>query len=310
MNWTKRTILILLFLASQAFSQGTPQASSYLKQAEISETEGTVHIVANSPRPLTQVLEALQKKYGWFINYEDPQFTSKLDTVEVADPRAHAPSSQILPAGGRFTLEFPAPPAQPPSPQPGAATEPGQMSNSAQSSPAQSSSTPSHPAQLDFAQEEKTLRLVVDAYNHSDNPGRFELRTIGEGNLTLVGTAAHDAKGQIASQKPVLDSTLTLARGQRMATTTIELLCQRLTALRGIKVSLGVYPRNLLDHTPVTVGAAKKASARDLLLQTLAHTRGSYYLHLLYDPSSKGYYLDIHSIHPAAQTIPPAQKPS
>ena len=297
MKSIKLVASITLLVIAQAFSQAKPEAASYLKEAQVSETEGTVHIVANSPRPLQQVLDALYRKYGWAVDYEDPRLTSQLDLVDVADPVTHAPHAQILPAGGKFTVDFPAVSIAPPPP---ASTQ----------TPADSpkpASAPPVSALIVSGDEEKTLRLVVDAYNKSDNPGRFEVRKNSEGNLVVVGTAARDAKGQILPQKPILDTPLTVVRRQRTATETIELLCQKLTASRGAKVAIGVNPRNVLDHTPVTVGATKAAPARDLLWQTLTAAHCNCYLRVVFDPTSKGFYLSIHSIQvPKSVTKGPA----
>jgi hypothetical protein len=292
MKSIKRASFLTLLIISQAFSQAKPDTTSYLKEAEVTESEGTVHIVANSPRPLQQVLDALYKKYGWAIDYEDPHFSSQLDLVDVADPVTHAPHAQTLPAGRKFTVDFPAvATAQP---------QPASSLTSARTSSA-SDSAKSVPAPPVSAEEEKTVRLVVDAYNKTDNPGRFEVRKNSQGNLDVVGTAAHDAKGQISPQKPILDTPLTVARKQRTATETIELLCKSLSTLRGTKVAIGVNPRNLLDHTPVIIGATK-TSARDLLWQTLAAAHCNCYLRVVFDPNSKGFYLSIHSIHPPMST--------
>jgi hypothetical protein len=281
MKSIKLVTSLILLLISSAFSQSKPEASSYLKEAQVSETEGTVHVVANSPRPLQQVLDALYRKYGWAIDYEDPRLTSRQDLVDVADPVTHAPHAQTLPAGGKFTVDFPV--VSIPQPAPPASQAPAD-------------STESAPAPPVSDEEEKTVRRVVDAYNKSDNPGRFEMRKNGQGNLAVIGIAARDAKGQISPQKPVLDTPLTVPRRRRTATETIELLCQKLTALRGVKVAIGVNPRNLLDHTPVTVGATKAAPARDLLWQTLTAAHCNCYLRVVFDPTSKGFYLSIHSI--------------
>ena len=287
---------ITLLVIAQAFSQAKPEAASYLKEAQVSETEGMVHVVANSARPLQQVLDALYKKYGWAVDYEDPRLTSQLDLVDIADPVTHAPHAQTLPAGGKFTVDFPAVSIAPPPP---ASTQ----------TPADSTKPASAPpvlAPVVSDDEEKTVRLIVDAYNKSDNPGRFEVRKNGEGNLAVVGTAARDAKGQISPQKPIFDTPLTVVRRQRTATETIELLCQKLTASRGAKVAIGVNPRNLLDHTPVTVGASK-APARDLLRQTLTAAHCNCYLRVVFDPTSKGFYVSIHSIQvPKSVTKGPA----
>jgi hypothetical protein len=282
MKSIKRVTCLTLLVILQAFSQTKPDVASYLREAEISEAEGTVHIVANSPRPLQQVLDALYKKYGWAVDYEDPRFTSQLDLVDVADPVTHDPHARLLPAGGKFSVDVPAVSAAPPQPA------------STQISTSPDSTKPAS-AQPDPAEEEKTVRLVVDAYNKSDNPGRFEVRKNSQGNLDVVGIAAHDIKGQIAPQKPTFDTPLTVPRRERTATATIELLCQKITALRGTRVAIGVNPRNLLDHTPVTIGATK-TPARDLLRQTLTAAHCNCYLRVAFDPTSKGFYINIHSI--------------
>jgi hypothetical protein len=75
-------------------------AASYAKEAVITESAGTVRITANSPRPLEQALDALQRKYGWVVNYEDPQYLSAVDLVKATDQDSQ------LPAGGNFTFEF------------------------------------------------------------------------------------------------------------------------------------------------------------------------------------------------------------
>jgi hypothetical protein len=88
----------LAFLMPQA----TPTKGSYSRQAEIHESAGSVLIAANSPRPLAQVADALRQKYGWMIDYEDPQFTFQSDLVVV-----EGPPQQTVPAGGDFEIEFP-----------------------------------------------------------------------------------------------------------------------------------------------------------------------------------------------------------
>jgi hypothetical protein len=297
MKSIKRTTCFTLLIIAQAFSQAKSEAPSYLREAQVTESAGAVHIVANSPRPLQQVLDALYKKYGWAVDYEDPSFTSQLDLVDAADPVTHAPHAQTLPAGGKFTVDFPAIAAAQPQPA------------STQTSAPVDATKPA-PAQPVSEDEEKTVRLVVDAYNKSDNPGRFEIRKNSQGNLGVIGNAAHDAKGQIAPQKPILDTPVTVVRKERTATETLDLLCKSVGTLRGTKVAIGVNPRNLLDHTPVTVGAAK-TPARDLLWQTLAAAHCNCYLRLVYDPNSKGFYLSIHTIHaPASQDKNPPKGPA
>jgi hypothetical protein len=246
----KSSIVLSLMVAFQGFSQTTQGSGSYLKQAAISESAGIVHLTANSPRPLLQILDALQQKYGWVVDYEDPQYVSQMDLVD-----APGGSHSRLPGGGSFSVEFPA----------GA------------------------------PQEEKILHLVVDSYNRSKNPGRFELRPAAPGVFYVVGIAAHDEKDAISSQPVLFDLPITVAAGEKPITATLDLICQEVTAQSHTAVTIGVSPRALLDHAPAKVGGTKVA-ARDLLLQGLMATHHTLYWRLLFDPNSKGYFLDIHTV--------------
>jgi hypothetical protein len=241
-----------LLTVSQLLSQTAHETKSYLKQAEISETATTIHIVANSPRPLAQTLDSLREKYGWAVSYEDPQFTSRLDLTEADDSINHALKSHV-PGGGPFSVEF--------------------------SSGA--------------AEEEKTLQLVVDLYNRSGNPGRFELRKSEPQKFSVVGVEARDRRGQISHQRAIFDLPITLATRPRTASDTVHLICRKIAAQRRVAVTVGVSPRRVLDQTPVTVGGTN-IPARDLLLQALTATRSTFYWRLLFDPNSNGYFLDIH----------------
>jgi hypothetical protein len=279
-------LLPCLILVALCQSQtASPQKDAFQKEATISEDQGTVHIVAGNARPLAQALDALQKKYGWVVGYEDPRYVSKVDLTELVDA-LYGPKPRLIPVGGRFEANFPMPS--------------GQVS-----------------AEAAADAEEKALRLLVDAYNRSNNAGQFEVRKSSQGTLFVVGIAAHDSKGAIAPQKAVFDTPVTLVRAKRTGTEAIQLICRRVATRSGIPVSLGVSPRVLLDHNPVTVGGTK-APARDLLLQILSQTRGTCYWRLLFDPDSKGYFLDIHAAPtakaqpatPPPATVPAAKSPS
>jgi hypothetical protein len=288
MNPIKRVICFIFCLSAwlvlqdfvlQGFAQTTSGPAAYVKQAAISQTGQTIHVAANSPRPLEQTLNALQQKYGWIVNYEDPQYVSHLDFVD-APKDASAPQ---VPGGGSFSVDFP---AGGPAPASTASATP------AGSAPA---ADPAPPAAPD---EEKTLHLVLDAYNHSKNPGQFELRRSSQGNFSVVGTAAHDEKGAIAQQLVLFDLSVTLPTEERTIVDTVNLICQAVAQQSHTAVTLGIYPRTLIAHTPVKVGGSK-VSARELLQQSLLGAHRNLYWRLLYDPSSKGYFLSIHAVRPA-----------
>jgi len=240
----------MLLVAISASADMPKDGGQYLKDAAVSETKDSVHITANSPRPLAQVLEALQKKYGWVVDYEDPQYTASQDLTEGSSNG----QSLKYPSGGSFSVEFPA------------------------KSP----------------DEEKTLRLIVDAYNHSKNPGQFELRRGPDRRFSVVGNGAHDEKGAVTPQTPPLDVPVTLSADERSVGDTLDLLCEELTKQSHVDVVIAVSPRSLLSKNSAKIGGTK-IQARELLLQNLAATHHSLYWILLYDPNTKGYFLSIHS---------------
>ena len=249
MNLLRSAACFLLLVAVSAAAQASKDSGQYLKEAAISESKDVVHIVANSPRPLEQVLEALRKKYGWVVDYEDPQYTASQDIVQ-----GSGDTPMKYPSGGTFSVEFPA----------------------------------------KAPDEEKTLHLIIDAYNKSKNPGQFELRRGPENQFYVVGNAAHDEKGGISSQTAALDVPVTLPSEERALTETLDLLCQEISKQIHVEVVIGVSPRALLGKSSPKIGGAK-IPARELLMQSLAATKHTLYWSLFYDPNTKGYLLSIHS---------------
>jgi hypothetical protein len=255
--------IIGICLAWSSLGGGAKPVDSLVAQATISETGGKVHLAANDSRPLVQALDALQERYGWKIDYEDPEYISKLDYGESkASPAGDGP--RRIPSGGAFVADLPAPSA----------------SN----------------AQPD---EQKTVQALVEAYNHSGNPGRFELRQDGE-HLVVVGTAAHDAEGKISETKPLLDLMVNLPADERTVAETVDLVCLKISDKSPVKVSFGVHPFNL-DRARITLAGGKELSARAYLENTITATGRRLCWRLLFDPESKSYVLDFHQLKlPAA----------
>ena len=242
--------LVAVYLLCMSCTVDVSAAASYAKEAVITETAGTVQITANSPRPLEQVLYALQRKYGWVVNYEDPQYVSAVDLVKATDHDSQ------LPAGGNFTFEF-------------------------------SGTVPD---------EEKILRGLVDTYNKSKNPGHFELRHTADGLFNIVGTAGHSNKGEIVQQLAPFDLPLTLASQERTIDETVTHICSELSKKGHQNVVLAISPRKSLLRNRVVVGGSRVA-ARELLAKSLLATHEKLYWRLLFDPTSKSYYLDLHLAH-------------
>jgi len=250
MNTNRFALFFLILLVSlRAFSQASTPREAYLKDAAISENARMVRIVANSPRPLEQALDALQRKYGWFVNYEDPQYVAPADYIENADS-----DHSRVPAGRTFSVEFP--------------------SGSA---------------------EEKVLRLIVDAYNKSGNPGHFEVRQLADETFDIVGTQAHDEKGRTLAQQIPLDLSVTLPTDERPINETVDRICEEVTKQLHYDLNVGISPRSFLLRTTAKIGGTNKP-AREFLTQSLTATRQRLYWRLLFDPNSKTYLLNLHAV--------------
>ncbi len=266
--WAWAVIAIGLGLTLGGQAKDARGENAYAKQATISENGGKIHIVANDSRPLLQALEALQQRYGWRIDYEDPQYISKPDFQE--QPASETSSGRRVPGGGAFIADFPA------------------------------GSAPDSPPD-----EQKTLQLVVDAYNQSNNPGRFEVRQYAE-RFIVVGTSAHDAEGKISPTPPLLDSKITFRAEERTVSDTFDLICKKISELGAMKVSSGIIPFGL-DRSQVTVGG-QESSARSYVEDLIKATGRKMCWRLLFDPESKSYIINFHQVKVAAKpAVTPAK---
>ncbi|MGH9351366.1 MAG: hypothetical protein ACRD2G_04270 [Terriglobia bacterium] len=153
--------LVALFLSLTATSalastalraQIVTQAHAYMEYVMIQYQSGSATVVANSPRPLSQVLAATRKEYGWAVDYEDPPYRVS-DLTSSSDPRFPSRTFKV-PAGGAFHSTY---------------SEPPHMW----------SRTDSEAAALD--------KIVAD-YNESGNPGQFVVRPQSDGSYAVVGS--------------------------------------------------------------------------------------------------------------------------
>ncbi len=272
----KTFVVLSLFLIGTAYLRSQAQTSAPptppAKESAPPPHPESISITGTGPRPLSQALETLRLKYDGAVSYEDPQYLSAKDVKE--DPSA---KENLVPAGTPFTLQIP--PVQSPT---------------------------------DAVAEEKSIQSIVDAYNHSGNPGQFEIRKTEGRVITVVGVAARDDKGAFARQKPLLDSLVTLPEKDRTITETLDLLSETLTKESHIPVIQGISPRSLVDQPHVKLGG--KLPARSVLAQALAASPRPLYWQLLFDPNSKGYILNVHSVHitkaPAPAPAPKINKPA
>jgi hypothetical protein len=253
--------LTILFLAASCFAQTPRQTSPALKKPLIYQVGQFVHINAGGPRPLLQAVEALQQKYGWVVDYEDPQYPAA---------SAGAPNPPSPPNRRRANI--------------GGASENGFS--------VQFNVGPTPDSRPD---EEPVLTTVVDAYNQS-GAAEFKLLKMSGGGFAVVGTGVRDKNGEVTSQQPVLDSLITVVSERRTAGKTIALICQKVSQESSAPIS--VEPaENLHDEAGVAVGGSR-VEARTLLSRTLLSMGEKLYWRLIYDTDGKNYVLSIHGLSP------------
>ena len=130
----------------------TERHAQYMSEPRIEETESFLEITANAPRPLDDILSTLAHQHGWHINYEDPQY-GKSDIVDQTAPswleqHPNGPRAYGI-AGGAFHVKIPI-----------------------------DGYFPDDPMQI--------LPPLIDAYNRSSNPGRFQLRALNKNSFDVI----------------------------------------------------------------------------------------------------------------------------
>ena len=90
---------------SAHLKEWTERHAHYLAQPRIKETDSSLEITSNEPRPLDSISDALAQQHGWHINCEDPQYR-EADIVDDTAPAwlrqsrpvstAHATESRLV----------------------------------------------------------------------------------------------------------------------------------------------------------------------------------------------------------------------
>jgi hypothetical protein len=266
-----RILMLMAVLAGHSYAQTTTKSAPASQPVSEPANGSGFHISAKGPRPLERAIDALRLKYGWAVSYEDPQYLSPKDMTESTGAKGiEIPGKKetMVPAGDAFSVDLTVPKSA-----------------------------------ADAPPEDESLKLVVEAYNRSGNPGQFELRKIADGVFSVVGVAARDEKGTISAQKPLFDAIITVPGEKRTIDKTLNIICQKLTKATHTPVSIGITPRNLLERVSVSAGGTN-LPARTLLSQALSASGHPLYWRLLFDPNSKEFLLNVHTLRPPKPPVP------
>jgi len=248
--------VVAILLPARSVSQAA-HTDSQIKKPPIYQVGNVVHIHAEGPRPLLRALDALQDKYGWTVDYEDPQYPADLDLAPSLPRRRHPNVRNLRGRRGSFSVEF------------------------------NSGLAPDSPPD-----ENSVLKIVVDRYNQSDADGQFELRKEQDGRIDVVGIGVRDQQGEVSSRQPILDPPITLKTKRRSADQTIALICQRAGRQSKIRVTPSGISVDVSGQGTVAIGGTR-VSARTLLSRTLATMGEHLSWRLLYDGNGRNYELSL-----------------
>lgn len=134
-----------------------------------------------------------------------------------------------------------------------------------------------------------TLDRIVAAYRDSAHAGHFKVSTADE-RFLILPSEDRTENGYVRHQA-VLDSLITIEPGTRSAADTLELILAATAAKSGKRLALASGPVNPLVNTQVRIYGT--ATARTLLMRTLAAVNEKYVYNLLYDVNTSSYMLNV-----------------
>jgi hypothetical protein len=247
-------ITLSLFIVLGSKGQAQTVRPKFLSQAIVGQTNTTVSVKANDPRPLDQAITGMNQHEGWLVDYEDPPWGAGdlVDDTDLAWRAAHPAAKGVTRVGGGpFVSNF---------------SLGGDMS-------------------IGSADEEQILDKVIADYHSSGNPGRFELKRENAERFAVVGIGP-------GGDMPVFDTLITIPVQERTVVDTIVLISRAISQKSGEKIELGTAPTNLVMQTRCRVGGEARP-AREILSEVADATRYPLVWKLLYDGDTSTYFLNF-----------------
>ena len=225
-----------------------------MSQPRIEETESSLEITADAPRPLDDVLSALAHQHCLHINYEDPEYGKSAIVDDTA------PSWLELHPNGRRAYGI-----------------------------AGSALHVKIPIDRYFPDDPmQVLPPLVEAYNRSGNPGQFQLRVVGTNSFDVIPVASGDGP-----QAPLLDTVMSFdAAFDEGACPTLRRFCEELSRKTGHTVVFGGFgpSENRLLQSHIQQHSINQP-AREILRQMYKQVGSTDCWRLLYDPDSNQFWL-------------------
>lgn len=255
-----RAFSVVVLVGCTVVARAQLSQRHYMERATILHNQSSATVEANSGRPLFQAITGVREEYGWVVDYEDPPYQGSVDLVPDASISRHPVGKVFMvPAGGAFRSTYPETP---------------DMWGSTRG-------------------ELRVLDKIVSDYNATQNPGKFVVRALQDGNYAVIGQSYENSAGGEVSVRPVFDTLISLPDATRSAAGTIDLILNALNKASGTKVGFGTVPLNALAQSQVTVGGSN-VSVRQLLLNVIDQVKSVKLVwDLLFDPDGRVFYLNL-----------------
>ena len=219
---------------------------------------GTAELTVNDPRPLAAAIVELERRYGWQVTYEDPQYEFVADVTDVTlavRNDGNISKRVIVPAGGHFAFRYSLPGTAAPNPN-------------------------------------VVLAQLLEAYHDSTSSARFRLiRTASV--LHVVPVQSNDAKGFLKDRSSRLDRTIRVAGGRRLLEVLQDALKAASTA--DVELALGAAPLGLLTSTRIPDGNIT-GTTRDVLVNLLSTTGRPLSWQLFCQPQTTMCFVNLHVV--------------
>jgi hypothetical protein len=260
-----KLLLGLIFISQTGYSGGQNHSRPFYNEARIEQNGDQVSIRAYAPRPLDQVIEGLRSRFRWEIDYEDPIY-GDTELIDNTDPkwRSEHPVSKGVTrvAGGTFEATF---------------------------------IVPKEEGDNHLQQEVAILNKIVQAYNDTSNPGRFEVKHENKDRLAIVGISDTRSDGNSKVITPVLDARIALPPGDYIVADAITRILQLVSQKTGHTIAPGWWPTNIVIQSRIKIDG-REQMARQLLSQICSSTRLPLLWRLLFDGDTGAYFFSLSTV--------------
>jgi hypothetical protein len=218
-------------------------------------------ITTKGPHPLAETIWAIQNKYNWLINYEEPPVAALNELTD-----------KITPTGHTMLIRSMKP-----------------ISTVLSMQDAESSSTERQLA---------IINTILAAYKESGASDSF--RAIQQGSfIDIVPVSMRGENGQTQAFDPILNTRISFPETHfANIYSFVQQVIEQVSSKRGVQIVLGEVPNNLFRQA--VVESAQDELARDVLARAFWSMNGPRLAQgldmagvtwtLLYDPESRGYW--------------------